>query len=57
MIELSAPRADDARYVGVVAFSRNQSNAEGQVLIPKSLWKKTDPVKLVVMGNRMALVQ
>ncbi|WP_232451773.1 type VI secretion system lipoprotein TssJ [Burkholderia ubonensis] len=57
MIKLSAPMAGDAQYVGVVAFFRNQSNAEWQVLIPKSLWRNTDPVKLVVTDNRMELAQ
>ncbi|WP_241239072.1 type VI secretion system lipoprotein TssJ [Burkholderia stagnalis] len=56
-IKLSTPMADDARAVGVVAFFRELSNAEWHVLIPKSQWKKTDPVTLVVTGNRMELVQ
>ncbi|CAN0625490.1 protein of unknown function [Burkholderia multivorans] len=32
-----------------------QANAEWQRVIPKSQWKKTDPVKLVVTDNRMEL--
>lgn len=56
-VKLSEPMADDAKFVGVAVFFRNQSNAEWHVLVPKSLWKKTDPVKLVVTGNRMELTQ
>jgi len=33
-----------------------QGGAEWQLVIPKSQWKKTNPVKLIVTGNRMELV-
>ncbi|KDB06458.1 hypothetical protein LIG30_4132, partial [Burkholderia sp. lig30] len=32
-----------------------QANAEWQLVIPKSQWKKTDPVRLVVIDKRMEL--
>ncbi|WP_338640470.1 type VI secretion system lipoprotein TssJ [Burkholderia pyrrocinia] len=55
-VKLSAPMADDAQAVGVAGFFRDQADAEWQLVIPKSQWKKTDPVKLIVTGNRMELV-
>ncbi|MBB1630355.1 type VI secretion system-associated lipoprotein [Cupriavidus sp. UME77] len=51
----SEPMADDAQYVGVVAFFREQSGAEWQLVIPKARWKKGDPVKLAVTDNRLEL--
>ncbi|HHL4089148.1 TPA: type VI secretion system lipoprotein TssJ [Burkholderia sola] len=54
-VTLSAPMAADAQAVGVAGFFRDQRGAEWQLVIPKSKWKKTDPVKLVVTGNRMEL--
>ncbi|MEK6351461.1 MAG: type VI secretion system lipoprotein TssJ [Burkholderia cenocepacia] len=54
-VTLSAPMAADAQVVGVAGFFRDQRDAEWQLVIPKSQWKKTDPVKLVVTGNRMEL--
>ena len=55
-VKLSAPMADDVQVVGVAGFFRDQGGAEWQLTIPKSQWKKTDPVKLIVTGNRMELV-
>lgn len=54
-VGLSEPMADDAQYVGVVAFFRDQSGAEWQLVIPKVRWKKGDPVKLAVTDNRLEL--
>ncbi|MCA8093807.1 type VI secretion system lipoprotein TssJ [Burkholderia anthina] len=54
-VKLFAPMADDAQVVGVAGFFRDRAGAEWQLTIPKSQWKKTDPVKLVVTGNRMEL--
>ncbi|MGU7770644.1 type VI secretion system lipoprotein TssJ [Burkholderia sp. MR1-5-21] len=54
-VKLSVPMADDAQYIGVVGFFRDQGGAEWQLVIPKSQWKKTDPVKLVVIDNRLEL--
>ncbi|NIE55911.1 type VI secretion system lipoprotein TssJ [Burkholderia sp. Ax-1735] len=55
-VRLSAPLAEDARIVGIAGFFRDHGGAEWQLTIPKSQWKKTDPVRLVVTGNRMELV-
>ena len=55
-MKLSAPMPDDVRAVGVAGFFRDQGGAEWQLVIPKSHWKKTDPVKLIVTGNRMELM-
>ena len=54
-VRLSEPMPDDAQYVGVVAFFRDQANAEWQLVIPKAQWKKTDPVKLTVADNRLEI--
>ena len=47
--------ADDAQAMGVAAFFRDQANAEWQRVIPKSQWKKTDPLRLVVIDNQIEL--
>jgi len=54
-VNLSAPMADDAQAMGVAAFFRDQANAEWQRVIPKSQWKKTDPLRLVVIDNQIEL--
>ncbi|KWA22587.1 hypothetical protein WT37_06650 [Burkholderia territorii] len=54
-VKLSAPMADDTQVVGVVGFFRNQRDAEWRLVIPKSQWKKANPVKLVVADNRIEL--
>lgn len=54
-VKLSAPMADAAQAVGVVGFFRDQGRATWQLVIPKSQWKKTDPVKLIVTGNQIEL--
>jgi type VI secretion system protein VasD len=56
-VTVSAPMADEAQVVGIVGFFRDQGDAEWQRVVPKSQWKKTDPVKLVVTGNRLELSQ
>nr|WP_282960490.1 type VI secretion lipoprotein TssJ [Burkholderia ambifaria] len=55
-MKLSAPMADDVQAVGVAGFFRDQGGAEWQLVIPRTHWKKTDPVKLIVTGNRMELM-
>ncbi|WP_374626836.1 type VI secretion system lipoprotein TssJ [Pandoraea sp.] len=52
-LTVSRPMADEAKFVGVVAFFRTQAGAEWQLVIPKAAWEKTDPVKLEVTGNRL----
>ncbi|WP_249173224.1 type VI secretion lipoprotein TssJ [Burkholderia vietnamiensis] len=54
-VKLSAPMTDDVQAVGVVGFFRDQDGATWQLVIPKSQWKKTDPVKLIVTGNQIEL--
>jgi type VI secretion system protein VasD len=54
-ITLNTPMADAAQYVGVVAFFRDPVNATWQLVIPKAQWKKTDPVKISVLGNTLDL--
>lgn len=54
-VKLSAPMADEVQAVGVVGFFRDQDGATWQLVIPKSQWKKTDPVKLIVTGNQIEL--
>ncbi|ANH75902.1 type VI secretion lipofamily protein [Ralstonia insidiosa] len=53
--KLAATMAEEAQAVGVVGFFRDQSGATWQLVIPKSQWKKTDPVKLIVTGNQIEL--
>lgn len=54
-VKLSAPMADEVQAVGVVGFFRDQDGATWQLVITKSQWKKTDPVKLIVTGNQIEL--
>ena len=52
-LKISEPIGDEANYVGVAAFFRDTASAEWSVLIPKGQWKKTDPVRLVVMDRTL----
>ncbi|WP_321888925.1 type VI secretion system lipoprotein TssJ [Paraburkholderia bannensis] len=54
-LKISEPIADEANFVGVVAFFRDTADAEWSVLIPKSQWKKTDPVKLIASDRNLVL--
>lgn len=54
-LRLTAPMNAATRYVGVVAFFRDMKHGEWQLVIPKSQWRKTDPVKLAVADNRVEL--
>ena len=54
-VRLSEPMEDDAQYVGVVAFFRDRANAEWQLVIPKTQWKKADPVSMSVTDNRLEI--
>ncbi|MFL9911450.1 type VI secretion system lipoprotein TssJ [Paraburkholderia sp. RL17-337-BIB-A] len=54
---ISEPMNSDAEYVGVVAFFRNAGkDSAWKLIIPKKLWKKTDPVKIEVRGSTLQLV-
>jgi type VI secretion system protein VasD len=52
-IALNKPMDDSAQYVGIVAFFRDPSNNAWRLVIPKSQWKQTNPVKVSVIGNQM----
>lgn len=54
-LKISEPMGDDANYVGVAAFFRDTTHTEWSVLVPKSQWRKTDPVKLMLADNRLEL--
>lgn len=56
-VNLSLPMKEDAEFVGVAGFFLDPDGAEWQLSIPKSQWKKSDPVKIVVTGNRLELAQ
>ncbi|MFM0157196.1 type VI secretion system lipoprotein TssJ [Paraburkholderia sediminicola] len=54
---ISEPMNSDAEYVGVVAFFRNAGmDSTWKLVVPKKLWKKTDPVKIEVQGSALQLV-
>ncbi|WP_254358323.1 type VI secretion system lipoprotein TssJ [Paraburkholderia sp. CNPSo 3281] len=54
-LKVSGPMDDAANYVGVAAFFRDTGNAEWSVLVPKSQWKKTDPVRLVAADRTLGI--
>jgi type VI secretion system protein VasD len=54
-LKVSEPIGDPATYVGVAAFFRDTTHAQWSVLVPKSQWKKTDPVRLVVAGRNLEI--
>lgn len=54
-LKLSEPMDDAANYVGVAAFFRDTSDAEWSVLIPKSHWKKTNPVRLMAADRNLGI--
>jgi type VI secretion system protein VasD len=54
-LKVSEPIGDAANYVGVAAFFRDAADTEWSVLVPKSQWKKTDPVKLVAAEHTLEI--
>jgi type VI secretion system protein VasD len=54
-LKVSAPIGDTAHYVGVAAFFRDTGSTEWSVLVPKSQWKKTDPVRLVAADRTLEI--
>ncbi|WP_414450858.1 type VI secretion system lipoprotein TssJ [Burkholderia sp. 22PA0099] len=55
-VSLSEPMHEDARVVGVVAFFREPGHgAVWKLTVPKQQWKKTDPIKIEVRDNMLAL--
>ncbi|MEM5331021.1 type VI secretion system lipoprotein TssJ [Paraburkholderia sp. JHI2823] len=54
-LKISGPIDDTANYVGVAAFFHGTTDAEWSVLVPKSQWKKTNPVRLVAMDRTLEI--
>ncbi|KXU83387.1 hypothetical protein CI15_30335 [Paraburkholderia monticola] len=54
-LKISEPIDDAANYVGVAAFFHDTANSEWSVLVPKSQWKKTDPVRLVAADRTLEI--
>ncbi|WP_235021308.1 type VI secretion system lipoprotein TssJ [Caballeronia telluris] len=54
-LEVSEPMDEAANYVGVAAFYRNAESAEWSVLVAKARWKKTDPVRLLVLERSLEI--
>lgn len=54
-LNVSEPIGGTASYVGVAAFFRDTANTEWSVLVPKSQWKKTDPVRLVAADRTLEI--
>jgi type VI secretion system protein VasD len=51
---VSEPMSDDAEYVGIVAFFRDdRRNTKWKLVLPKKQWKKTDPVKIEVRDSSL----
>ncbi|MCP3712764.1 type VI secretion system lipoprotein TssJ [Paraburkholderia sp. CNPSo 3274] len=54
-LKVSEPIGEAANYMGVAAFFRDTANTEWSVLVPKSQWKKTDPVRLVAVERTLEI--
>jgi len=54
-LKLSESMNDAANSVGIVAFFRDTTRAEWSVLLPKSAWLKTDPVRLVAVERHLQI--
>ncbi|WP_232833362.1 type VI secretion system lipoprotein TssJ [Paraburkholderia kururiensis] len=54
-VKVSEPIGDAANYVGVAAFFRDTDSSEWSVLVPKSQWKKTDPVRLMAADRSLEM--
>ncbi|MBC8726403.1 type VI secretion system lipoprotein TssJ [Paraburkholderia sp. 31.1] len=54
-LKISEPIGDAANYVGVAAFFHDTANTEWSVLVPKSQWKKTDPVRLLAVDRTLQI--
>jgi type VI secretion system protein VasD len=53
---ISEPMNDDAQFVAIVAFFRDDGrDSTWRLLIPKKQWKATDPVKVEVRDNSLQL--
>ncbi|MEX3984729.1 type VI secretion system lipoprotein TssJ [Paraburkholderia sp. EG287A] len=54
-LKVSERIGEAANYVAVAAFFRDTANTEWSVLVPKSQWKKTDPVRLVAAERTLEI--
>ncbi|MDN7178529.1 type VI secretion system lipoprotein TssJ [Caballeronia sp. SEWSISQ10-4 2] len=53
---IGEPMSDDAEYVGIVAFFRDDGkNAKWKLVLPKKQWKKTDPLKIEVRDSSLSV--
>jgi len=53
---ISEPMSDDAEYVGIVAFFRDEGrDSKWKLVVPKKQWKKTDPVKVEVRDSSLSV--
>ncbi|WP_235210419.1 type VI secretion system lipoprotein TssJ [Caballeronia sordidicola] len=53
---VSEPMSEDAEYVGIVAFFRDDGrDSKWKLVIPKKQWKKTDPVKVEVRDSSLSV--
>jgi type VI secretion system protein VasD len=53
---ISEPMSDDAEYVAIVAFFRDDGRTSiWRLVVPKKQWKTTDPVKVEVRDNSLQL--
>jgi type VI secretion system protein VasD len=46
---------NDAAFVGLVGFFRDTKRSQWQIVIPRSQWRTTDPVRLTVVDNRIEM--
>ena len=55
-VSISEPMSEDAEYVGIVAFFRDDGrDARWKLVLPKKQWKKTDPVKVEVRDSSLSV--
>jgi type VI secretion system protein VasD len=53
---ISEPMSDDAEYVGIVAFFRDDGrDSKWKLVVPKKQWKKTDPVRIEVRDSSLSI--
>lgn len=54
---IAEPMLPDTEYVGVVAFFRNPDGpSQWKLVLPKKLWKKSDPVKIELRDSSVYLL-
>ena len=54
-VQIPVAIPEGTRYVGVVVFFRDRSDAEWQLSVPLSRWENEDPVALLINGNRLEM--